>query len=250
MFKRLAIICLLVLGLQACSVAKNPDPFEKYNRVVFDFNNQLDQHVIAPIADGYKTYTPRLVRDGIGNFFNNLDDVIVVGNDILQLKPANTLHDLSRLTINSTVGLLGLIDVATSLGISKRNEDFGQTLGRWGVPAGPYLVLPIVGPRTLRSTAGLALDTEYLDPKFRWWHEPEIQYGLTSLYFIDVRSRLGGTLDSLNNSLDPYTYIRDAFIQRREILVHDGVGQPSQAIPDDIEELIDDDEGDEALYLE
>ncbi len=223
-------VLLSLLGLTAlltgCATVTHPvesDPWEGFNRRVFGFNKTLDETLIKPIATGYKNATPDLVDRGVTNFFSNLDDVIVIANQILQGKPREALSDFSRLVWNSTAGILGFIDVATHLDLPKHTEDFGQTLGRWGYTPGPYLVLPILGPSTARDTIGLIPDWFVFDPVnytdlSRWE-----RLSLTAVKFIDIRADLLGASAIVDTAaLDEYTFIRDAFLQRRQYLVYDG----------------------------
>ncbi len=150
--------------LAGCATSGNPkDPIEGYNRAMFSFNETVDKAVIKPVAQGYNYVTPQPVQTGVSNFFGNLADIWTSVNNLLQGKPGDALSDAGRVLINSTVGILGLFDVATPMGLEKHEEDFGQTLGRWGVGDGAYVVLPILGPRTVRDTVGLAADI-YTDP--------------------------------------------------------------------------------------
>ncbi|MEM7256920.1 MAG: VacJ family lipoprotein, partial [Pseudomonadota bacterium] len=135
------------------------DPFEKYNRLMFRFNSVLDEKALKPVAENYKKYTPDLVQSGVSNFFSNLGEVGVLTNSLLQGKFDQALNDSTRLALNSIAGIGGVVDVATMLNYEKNHEDFGQTFGVWGVPEGPYIVLPVLGPRTMRSAVGTALDT-------------------------------------------------------------------------------------------
>ena len=234
---RLLVILLLASTLQACATLDGPadpsDPLERYNRSVYTFNDRLDKYMLKPIAKGYDAITPNPVQKAVNNFFSNLDDVLVIVNDVLQLKPLQTASDTGRLIINSSIGLFGLIDWASDMGLEKHNEDFGQTLGYWGVPAGPYFVIPFLGPSTLRDAGGLATDTYYFDPQFREIEtsfpppsrKPEsLVWNLTILDKVDVRAKLLKTENILDSAaLDPYVFIREAWLQRRNYLVQDGV---------------------------
>ena len=235
--KRLLVILLIASTLQACATLDGPadpsDPLERYNRSVYSFNDRLDKYMLKPIAKGYDAITPNPVQKAVNSFFSNLDDVLVIVNDVLQLKPLQTASDTGRLIINSSIGLFGLIDWASDMGLEKHNEDFGQTLGYWGVPAGPYFVIPFLGPSTLRDAGGLATDTYYFDPQFREIEtsfpppsrKPEsLVWNLTILDKVDVRAKLLKTENILDSAaLDPYVFIREAWLQRRNYLVQDGV---------------------------
>lgn len=218
----LALLCLLASGcatLQAPTEKK--DPFESYNRAMFEFNDGFDLHVLKPVAEGYEAVVPAPVSNSVSNFFSHLDDVIVIINDVLQLKFEQTLSDVGRFTFNSTFGLLGLFDVATPMALPKHNEDFGQTLGHWGVGSGPYLVLPLLGPSTVRDGSGLVVDWQ-ADPIARIEDTPAY-WGSIGLKAVDTRAgllRASRILDTA--ALDPYVFLRDAYLQRRNNLVYDG----------------------------
>ncbi len=224
---RLRFVCLLLLTLFAtgCTTLEGPrdprDPFEGYNRAMYDFNSDFDKALFRPVAEAYDEYVPKPVNTGISNFFSNLDDVLVLLNDLLQLKFEQALSDLSRLTWNSTVGLFGLIDVATPMGLPKHNEDFGQTLGYWGVGSGPYLVLPFLGPSSVRDGTGLLADWQ-VDPVMQV-ENPDERWGLVITDAVDTRAGLLRASNILETAaLDPYVFMRDAYLQRRQSLVYDG----------------------------
>lgn len=216
---------LLLLGffLGGCATPHNrKDPLEPFNRAMFSFNETVDKAVIKPVAKGYKAVTPEPIEMMIGNFFSNLDDILVAINDLLQFKFAAALSDSTRVLINSTFGVLGIADVASSMGLEKRNEDFGQTLGRYGVTSGPYLVLPFLGPNSLRDTVGLAVDSKFNNPIYRIDHIPTRNQTL-GVKLTDVRARLLDTEKVLEDAaLDKYEFVRDAYLQRRRSLVYDG----------------------------
>ncbi len=226
----------------------NPDPFEKFNRGVFAFNDGVDQMVIKPIAKTYKTIVPSPIDNGVTNFFSNIDDIVVVVNDLFQLKFKQAASDTGRLLINSTVGLLGFIDVATDIGLPKHDEDFGQTLGYWGVNSGPYIVLPILGPSSARDAVGVGTDLLF-DPTFYYAASPTTEAGQAILAGgavrgVDKRADLLGLEKVLQTAaLDKYAYFRDAYLARREYLVYDG--DPPQT---DEEGLFDDDGEEEELF--
>lgn len=202
------------------SQAEN-DPLESVNRGIYAFNETADEYVLEPVAKGYKAVAPGFVDAGITNFFRNLDDVIVLVNDILQLKLNQAASDAGRLIVNSTVGVLGFVDVATGMGMPKHNEDFGQTLAVYGVGTGPYIVLPILGPSTLRDTVGLFADS-YVDPIYQL-HDSDAMWATVALKGVDARADLISTKKILDQaSLDPYEFMRSGYFQRRNYLVYDG----------------------------
>jgi phospholipid-binding lipoprotein MlaA len=230
-----------------CGCASGPhhqDPLEKFNRNVFAFNDSVDQAMLRPIAKGYKAVTPAPVDKGITNFFNNLNDVVVVGNDLLQFKLKQTAVDIGRLLINSTIGIVGFIDVATKLGLPKHEEDFGQTLGYWGLKSGPYIVLPFFGPSSVRDMFGRGVDI-FLDPRVYYAHYQggsarEFVISTNVISATDTRADLLDIEKILQTAaLDKYSYIRDAYLARRQYLVYDGnLPQQEQLIDED--ELFDD----------
>lgn len=222
-----SLLCLAsfaaLLFLSACATAPDRrDPLEPFNREMFQFNQDFDEKIARPLAELYRDTVPLQVRKGVRNFFANLGDVIVFVNDALQMKWHEALNDAGRVMVNTTLGLGGLRDVASELGVEKRNEDFGQTLGYWGLPAGPYLVLPILGPSTFpRDTAGLVGDF-YAWPVSHM-EDAAVARGLGVLRFLQARSDLLGTESVLEQAaLDRYVFVRDAYLQRRESLIRDG----------------------------
>lgn len=224
LFYKLALLLLLSVMTGCASVPGGPtegDPFESYNRAMFSFNEALDDNILYPIADGYDRVMPGPVKTGVSNFFNNIDDLFVIINDILQFKFKQALQDTSRVFFNSTIGLFGLIDVATPMGMPKHNEDFGQTLAVWGVGKGPYVILPFFGSRTLRGVGGFALES-YYDPVYTIQDVPSL-YGTVTVRVIDDRYHLlkaGRIVDKA--ALDKYSFIRDAYLQNRLNLIYDG----------------------------
>lgn len=217
-----ASLLLAVSLLGGCATTGNrQDPLEPLNRGIYRFNDSVDKAVLKPVAEGYKAVLPSFVRTAVGNFFSNLDDVLVVLNDLLQLKLEQGVSDLGRLVWNTTAGIAGMIDVATPMGMEKHKEDFGLTLGHWGIGNGPYLVLPILGPSTLRDTAGLWVDAQ-ADPV---WNVNDIATRNTAVAVktVDTRARLLGTETVLETAaIDPYVFVRDAYLQRRRALIYGG----------------------------
>lgn len=217
------VLCAFLVTGCASTANFNPkDPWEPMNRKVFEINDVADQAVIRPIAVAYKDYTPDLFQQGVNNFFGNLRDVWSAVNSALQLKGAQTVELAGRVVVNTTVGVLGLIDVATPLDLNKHREDFGKTLGYWGVPSGPYLVLPFFGPSTLRDASGFVVDVE-LNPTFQDIRDVPLRNSLYVINAVDVRKGLLGVEDNLNAiALDKYYFIRDAYLQRRLYEIYDG----------------------------
>lgn len=212
--------------LAAIVNTESDDPLEKYNRMMFRFNQVLDEKALQPIATNYREYTPAIVQTGVSNFFSNLGDVGVVTNSVLQGKLDQALNDSSRLAVNTIAGLGGVIDVATMLDLEKNHEDFGQTFGVWGVPEGPYIVLPVLGPRTMRSAVGTALDTylqvETLGAVSEAATGQEIVTEMLSLNLIQQRARMLGKTELLEQAaLDPYVFTREAYLAYRRCQVQD-----------------------------
>jgi phospholipid-binding lipoprotein MlaA len=208
--------------LSGCATsATNPkDPFEKFNRAMFSFNDAVDRTALKPVATAYRNYTPDFVQTGVGNFFGNLSDLWSSVNNFAQLKGQDGLNDFTRFAVNSTLGLVGVLDIATPAGLRKHNEDLGQTLGYWGVPSGPYLMLPILGASTVRDTIALPGDF-WGDP---WDHVNDIPWrnGGIVLRAVDQRASVLDASNLLEDAaLDRYEFIRDGYLQRRNSKVLD-----------------------------
>ena len=225
-FRRLTCLALLVLVpplLQGCAASprRTPgDPLEPVNRTIHRFNDVADRYVTRPVARAYEAVLPQFVRTGVRNFFNNLDDVFVVGNDLLQGKLTQASQDGVRLVSNTVFGGFGLVDVASMRGLRKNNEDFGQTLGRWGLGSGPYLVLPLLGPSSVRDLGGFAVHSQ-LDPIWRL-DDVSLRNSALGLNLVNNRAALLPAERLLDQAMDRYAFIRDAYLQRRLNLVHDG----------------------------
>jgi phospholipid-binding lipoprotein MlaA len=222
---------LLALSLVGCasvpaggsSAATNPmDPWESWNRKVFAFNDALDDAVVKPVAEGYKKVVPQAVRTGVTNVFGNLADVWSTVNQLLQGKVKLGFEMGARVLANTFFGFGGLFDPATEMGLTRRSEDFGQTLGQWGLAAGPYLVLPLLGPSTVRDTGGWVVDRVVAAPS-RLPETDAGRYSLTALQLIDTRTNLLATTKLLGEvALDRYSFVRDAYLSRRLDQVFDG----------------------------
>lgn len=228
--KLMAVLMLAVTAgcasLPAGHAVDPRDPWERYNRAVFELNDNVDRAVIKPAAEIYRDYVPDLVQTGLRNFFGNLRDVIITVHQLLQAKPADAGVSAGRFVVNTTIGVLGLADPASGMGLAKTNEDFGQTFGRWGVGPGPYFVLPLLGPSTIRDTVGTVADFSF-DPigsVFEQSAARNIVYGLIALDrrkdLLDAQS----TIEAL--SFDRYSGVRDAWLARRRSLVYDGDPPP------------------------
>jgi phospholipid-binding lipoprotein MlaA len=221
--RRIALLtCILVL--QGCATVAQPnarDPLESFNRTVFGFNDVVDKAVIKPVATGYRAVTPNWLRKGVGNFFNNLEDVWSAVNNGLQGRGQEFSDSVGRVMVNSTIGLFGTIDVASDLNIERHTADFGLTLGRWGVPPGPYVVLPLFGPRTLREVAGMPIDARGM-PLYNIGDQ-ETRTVLPIVNVVDLRAKYLNAGDVLEGAaLDAYSFRRDAYFQRQRNIQYDG----------------------------
>ena len=228
------LMCMGIALMAGCATTQQTervakiDPFESMNRAVFTFNENADEYVIKPVAEAYQFVLPDFVRTGVTNFFSNIGDVFVAVNNLLQGKPGNAANDIGRFLVNSTIGILGLFDVATDAGLEKNKEDFGQTLGVWGVPSGPYVVLPLFGPSSVRDTAGLALDikTDFILNSNQLNHDQKV--GSTVLRVVNQRANLLDASQLLEDAaFDKYSFLRDSYLQRRRNQVYDGNPPPS-----------------------
>jgi phospholipid-binding lipoprotein MlaA len=219
--KQAATGFLLVVAAQggfAQALQPDPDPWEGINRPLYAFNEVFDGYIVKPVTVTYDKVLPTFAKRGVSNFLDNLDDINVIVNDMLQLKMDNAMRDSGRLLLNTTAGLGGLLDVASEVGLYKNYEDFGQTLGYWGVGDGGYMVLPFLGASTLRDTIGFIPDT-LLNP-IGWLHESEERAALFALDTVDTR--LGYLAAESMITGDEYEFVRNAYLQRREYLVNDG----------------------------
>lgn len=225
--RRCALAALPLTVLCGCATGpqRDPaDPLEPLNRATFRFNDALDRHVAQPVARTYDRAVPRPVRTGVDNFFSNLGDVTVMLNDFAQLRLMDGMNDLMRVAVNSTFGLLGVLDIATPAGIAKRNQDFGLTLGHYGLPSGPYLVLPLFGPSTFRDAAGFGVD-QYAAPVN--WTRPAVRNTLWGVDFVSTRARYLNATNLLEQAaLDRYLFVRDAYLGRRRALLDQGKETP------------------------
>lgn len=227
-----AVLLLSAVSPQALA-ADAADPWEGFNRSVFRFNETLDRYVTKPLAKGYQTVTPQVVDDAISRFFNNLSSPVTLVNQLLQGKPAAAAATTSRLIFNSTVGVGGLFDVAARMGVKREKEDFGQTLAVWGVKPGPYLVLPLLGPSTVRDTAGRVGDIAS-DPRVYMNDDFAMVLGVAEV--VDVRADLLSVEKVIEG--DRYNFIRDYYLQQREFAIADGRIEK--------DEFLDEDPSDEA----
>jgi len=213
------------LGLAGCAsndpFADPRDPFEGFNRAMYQFNDALDTAVIKPLGQGYNAIVPAPVNRGVTNFFNNIEDVTSAVNNLLQFKVGRAVSDVGRVAVNSTVGIAGLFDVASNMDLPRYDEDFGQTLGSWGVASGPYIVLPVLGPSSGRDTVGRVADW-FTDP-LNYLEDDTLRWSLKGLDIVDTRADLLNASRVLDEAaLDPYAFVRDAYLQKRRDAVYDG----------------------------
>ena len=202
----------------AANAATEDDPWEGFNRVVFKFNDTLDTYALKPIAQGYQFITPQFLEDGIHNMYRNVGDVRNLANNVLQVKPHAAGVDTARLLMNTIIGVGGFFDVGTKMGLQRNDEDFGQTLGYWGLSSGPYLVLPLLGPSTVRDALGLYPDS-YAEP-YRYMHDVSARNTVAGMKIIDARANLLSAEKLITG--DKYIFIRNAYLQSREFKVKDG----------------------------
>jgi len=222
---KLAVALTLVGVVAGCASVpyENPDdPWESYNRTMFKINDAVDKSVTKPLAQAYGTVTPLPVKTGVSNVFGNLGDIWTGANNLLQGKGRDGLTDLGRVLINSTIGILGVFDIASEMGIEKHDEDFGQTLAVWGVPQGPYFVVPFFGPRTLRGAGALPVDLLVGSGSVQF-SDIAARNITTGVRLVDQRYRLLGTDRAVDQgSLDKYAYTRDFYLQHRRYEIYDG----------------------------
>ena len=234
--KRIVLLGLVgaLVGCASIPAGVEPsphDPWEPFNRSVFEFNEGLDAYVLKPVVAGYRFVLPEFVRDGIYNFFSNYSDIYTALQNLLQGKPDYAFSDLMRVVVNTTFRLGGLIDMATPGGLPKHKEDWGQTFGVWGIPSGPYVVLPFFGPSNVRDTFGTAADLES-DYLFRLLPDVALRNSLTGLRVVNARNTYYEAGDLLDGAaLDKYSFVRDAYIQRRAYQINEGRDDEEPLMP-------------------
>nr|WP_315399943.1 VacJ family lipoprotein [uncultured Duganella sp.] len=218
-FRHAALALGVTLMLAGCAGPNPRDPYEGYNRAVFNFNDKVDTYALKPVATVYRDVTPSFVQTGVGNFFGNLGDAWTAVNNLLQGKGEAGMSDITRFALNSTLGILGLFDIASEAGLQKHKEDFGQTLGTWGVSSGPYLMLPLLGPSTVRDT--VALPADFAGNIWRYKDPVHVRNIGTGVNLVDTRASLLDATSMLEDAaLDRYEFIRDGYMQRRESQIH------------------------------
>jgi phospholipid-binding lipoprotein MlaA len=225
-----ALIVAPALLVSGCATPPNSkrdqrDPFERVNRATYRFNDAVDRAVLKPVAKGYKAVAPQFVETGVSNFFDNLGQPTVIVSDLMQAKFKPALSDTARFVLNTTVGIGGFLDPASAAGLDQNDEDIGQAFGKWGIGPGPYLMLPFLGPTTVRDGIGNVIDT-YANPNY-YVERDAIRYSVYGMGVIDTRARLLETEKALEGTFDRYAFIRNAFLQRREYQVSDGAVSPA-----------------------
>ena len=226
---------LLCMSLSLCVQANEQDPWESWNRSVFEFNDTVDYYTLKPVAQAYRNATPQVVDDAISNVFSNLGEPVVILSDLAQGKFLQSLSDTGRFLVNSTIGILGIFDVARHIGLEKHNEDIGQALAFWGVSSGPYLVLPLLGPSTVRDASGFSIETfglSSIDVRKQTIDSTELYYSTVYAQYLDIRGDLIPNEGLISG--DRYSFIRSFYLQRREYLINDG------EVEDDFSDEFDD----------
>ncbi|WP_175721467.1 MlaA family lipoprotein [Burkholderia anthina] len=240
-----ALAVAAVAALSGCATVQTPtkgDPLEGFNRTMYKFNDTVDTYALKPVAKGYQYVVPQPVRESVTNFFSNIGDVYIAANNIVQLRIADGVGDIMRVVINTVFGVGGLFDVATIAKLPKHTADFGITMGRYGMPSGPYLVLPLLGPSTVRDTAGLGVD--YVGNPLTYVKPDGLSWGLFGVNLVNARANLLGAGDVLDAAaLDKYSFVRNAYLQRRQMLIDNARGEaattssndalPKYDLPDD-----------------
>ena len=234
--RQCVLLCIasVLVGCASIPAGVEPspqDPWERFNRSVFEFNEGLDAYLLKPVVAGYRFVLPEFVREGIYNFFSNYSDIYTALQNMLQGKPDFAFNDLMRVVVNTTFGLGGLIDMATPGGLEKHKEDWGQTFGVWGVPAGPYVVLPFFGPSNVRDTFGTVADLES-DYLFRLLPDVALRNSITGLRIVNARNTYYEAGDLLDGAaIDKYSFMRDAYIQRRQYQINEGRDDEEPTMP-------------------
>ncbi|MDE1898333.1 MAG: VacJ family lipoprotein [Xanthomonadaceae bacterium] len=236
-------LTVALLSLAGCAIQppRTEDPWQHFNRKTFAFNEKVDKAVVRPVAVGYRKITTTTMRKLIGNFYSNIELPVSIVNDLLQVRPVGAARNTGRFAVNTTIGLLGFFDPASELGLTLDKTDFGVTLARWGVPDGPYIVLPLLGPTTVRNVWAWPVDSYLLDPmswyarehRFRYYAE----YLPIMLYYVQLRASFIDSESFLNSAYDPYLMTRDAYLQRRTYLIYHG--NPPAAIIEQMQGLND-----------
>jgi phospholipid-binding lipoprotein MlaA len=233
----LSLVLLTLLGCAAAPAKKDPrDPWERLNRTTYKFTDTVDKAVLRPVAHGYQNVTPKFVRTGVSNFMDNLGYPLVIVNDLLQARFKTFARDTGRLLINTTLGIGGLLDPATPAGLERTENDFGLTFGRWGMPKGPYFFIPLLGPSDVRDGLG-RIPSAYLSPQ-NWVDNNWVKYSVWVVSLVDARYRLLPTDPLIDSAYDPYLFVKNAYLQRRDYLLSKGSSGPSKS-ESDADKLLD-----------
>ena len=224
------ITILISCFMVGCATQQNKDPLEGVNRVVYKFNDVLDKAALKPVAQGYQAITPTPIQKGISNFFKNIFDVVTLVNEVFQFKFKQAANTTGRVALNTTIGLLGVFDVHSKSGGVRTREDFGQTLGYYGVGSGAYLVLPFFGPSSTRDGIGFFTDAFFFNP-IGYINDDPTKWALIGLAVVDIRAEYMVDIDIRDKAFDPYAFMRDSYMQNRENLVKDGAEDPNAVAP-------------------
>jgi len=228
--KKFLVAILVTFFMFGCASQQNKDPLEGLNRTVYKFNDVVDNAALKPVAKGYQAITPAPVQKGVNNFFRNIRDVVTLVNELFQFKLKQAVNTGGRVALNTTVGVLGIFDVHSKSGGARTKEDFGQTLGYYGLDSGAYLVLPIIGPSSTRDGIGFLTDAFFFDP-VTYINDDTSRYITTAVLIVDKRAELLDDTDIRDQAFDPYAFMRDSYMQYRENQVLDGVEDPNGVKP-------------------
>ena len=225
-FNKFFVAILVTFFMFGCASQQNKDPLEGLNRSVYKFNDVVDKAALKPIAQGYQAIAPTPVQTGVNNFFKNIRDVVTLVNELFQFKFKQAANTTGRVALNTTVGVLGIFDVHSKSGGVRTKEDFGQTLGYYGLDSGAYLVLPILGPSSTRDGIGFVTDAFFFDP-IGYINDDTTKWTTIAVAIVDKRADLMEEIDIRDKAFDPYAYMRDSYLQNRENLVKDGADDPN-----------------------
>ena len=226
LINKFLIATLVTFFMFGCASQQNKDPLEGLNRTVYKFNDVVDKAALKPIAQGYQAIAPTPVQTGVNNFFKNIRDVVTLVNELFQFKFKQAANTTGRVALNTTVGVLGIFDVHSKSGGVRTKEDFGQTLGFYGLDSGAYLVLPILGPSSARDGIGFVTDAFFFDP-IGYINDDTTKWTTIAVAIVDKRADLMEEIDIRDKAFDPYAYMRDSYLQNRENLVKDGADDPN-----------------------
>jgi phospholipid-binding lipoprotein MlaA len=251
---KLLLVGLIMLSQSACTSTagseKNIDPFERINRPIYKFNDLTDRYLLRPVGQGYNAILPKPVRTGVGNFYDNLTYPVTIVSGLFQGKLEQATRDTVRLLVNSTFGILGFVDVASTGGLPRNDEDFGQTFAKWGIPQGPYIVIPLLGPSTVRDGIGIFANVQ-VNPLVQMSNS-SVRDKLLILWYIEARAALIGPDEVVRDAFDPYLFVRDAYLQNRQFLINDSTTSADEFFDDGFgdefeDEFWDEDETEDAL---